>query len=126
MSRKIYVTEHDKTKLTALIADLLHKDVDANSYVGQLENELEIAEVISDKTLPKDVVAMNSTALVCFDDMEEKVTLVYPNQADVVDNKISVLSPIGTAILGYKKGDSFNWEVNGKEVKITIKDVYTN
>ena len=123
-NRRIYITKKDKEKLIKLISDISRSDIDAQSYISKLEHELDIAEEVTEDKLPSDVVAMNSTALLSFDDFEEEVTLVYPDKADMANNRISVLSPMGTAILGYKKGDSIIWDINDRNVTITIKDVY--
>lgn len=120
---KIYITEKDKTKLLSLITDIVQQDVDGKSYVRQLEEELLKAETVDGHELPFDVVTMNSTVHLSLDGQDETVTLVYPDAVDVTGNKISVLSPIGTAILGCRKGDAFDWEINGVLTGIQIKDV---
>ncbi len=120
---KIYITEKDKEKLLSLIYDIISQNVDGKDYVKKLEGELLIAQTVAESELPNDVVTMNSTVLLCIDDVEETVTLVYPDDADVSENKISVLSPIGTAILGCRKQDIVDWEINGSITKIEIKDV---
>lgn len=119
----IYITEKDKTKLLALINDIVSQDVDGKDYVKKLEGELLIAQTVAESELPADVVTMNSTVLLRIDDVDETVTLVYPDDADVSENKISVLSPIGTAILGFRKQDTVDWEINGNPTKIKIIDV---
>lgn len=120
---KIYITEKDKEKLLSLIYDIISQNVDGKDYVKKLEGELLIAQTVAESELPNDVVTMNSTVLLCIDDVEETVTLVYPDDADVSENKISVLSPIGTAILGCRKQDIVDWEINGNITKIEIKNV---
>ena len=124
MVPRVYITEHDRTKLLALILDIVQQEIDGKSYVKKLEDELKIAQTVSENELPLDVVTMNSTVLLEIEDFEETVTLVYPEEVDVISNKISVLSPIGTAILGYRKGDIYDWEINGEQKRIYIKDVW--
>ncbi len=55
---------------------------------------------------------MNSTAtLLDIESGDEmNLTLVYPDEADLLADKISVLAPVGSAMLGYREGDSFSWE----------------
>ena len=71
------------------------------------------AVLIEPDELPPDVVAMHST--VWFRDLDtdetEKYTLVYPSDADVTCHRISVLAPIGTALLGFRVGDTVRWRV---------------
>lgn len=120
---KIFITEIDKARLLSLIDDIISSDIDGKDYVKKLEGELMIAQIVGQNQLPDDVVSMNATVLLRIDDVQETVTLVYPEDADVSDNKISVLSPIGTAILGCRKGDIYEWEVNGQISHIEIVDV---
>lgn len=81
--------------------------------VEELESELSRAIIVEAEKIPPDVVTMNSK--VCLRDMElgkdEFYELVYPEDADIEQNKISILAPIGTAILGYRTGDTIEWKV---------------
>jgi regulator of nucleoside diphosphate kinase len=93
-----------------------------------LERELSRAGIVDSSELPDDVVAMNST--VWFRDLDsdeiEKYTLVYPAEADVVRDRISVLAPIGTALLGYRTGDIVQWRVPSGTRRFEIVDVAQN
>ena len=68
---------------------------------------------------------MNSR--VCLKEMEEgeenTYTLVFPSDAEIEQNKISILAPIGTAILGYRKGDTVSWLVPAGKRKVRIQDI---
>ena len=66
---------------------------------------------------------MNTRALLHLDHEDIELTLVYPEDADLAKNKMSVLSPIGTAILGYKAGDIVEWEVPSGITQIHIKGI---
>jgi len=66
---------------------------------------------------------MNSRALLKIDDDPMEVALVYPDDADAGEGSLSVLSPIGTAILGCRKGDLVEWEVPSGTTAIRIEDV---
>ena len=66
---------------------------------------------------------MNSKALLRLDDEEVEVALVYPEDADDGAGKLSVCSGIGTAILGYKEGDSFSWRMPNRTCHIRIGKV---
>jgi regulator of nucleoside diphosphate kinase len=70
-----------------------------------------------------DVVTMNTRALLQVDDEEREVALVYPEEADDSAGKLSVCSGIGTAILGYKAGDAFNWRMPDRTCRIRIEKV---
>ncbi len=115
MSRKIYVTEVDKKRLQKLIDEAKEFEVGHKEYLLNLERELNRAKVVSSEKIPNDIITMNSkVALKDLDSEEEMIyTLVYPADADLSANKISVLAPVGTAIIGYRLGDIINWPVPG-------------
>lgn len=66
---------------------------------------------------------MNSRALLHLDDEKVEVALVYPQDADDSAGKLSVYSDIGTAILGYKEGDAFDWRIPNRTRRISIEKV---
>lgn len=78
---------------------------------AQLASELERADVVESSDVPPDVVTMNSRVL--YEDMATgrttEVTIVFPQDADVQSGKISVLAPVGTALLGLAQGASIVW-----------------
>lgn len=123
MARKIYITEVDKLKLQKLIDDLIKSDSDNKNFVKDLDNELNRAVVVPGKQLPSDVITMHSKINLVIDSEEEVITLVYPGEMDIAENKISVLSPIGTAILGYREGDAIEWKVPDRVIEILVKKV---
>jgi regulator of nucleoside diphosphate kinase len=123
MSRKIYITESDKAKLMKIINKAKHENLDDNLHLKNLEAEIETATVTSTVHLPGNVITMNTKAVLLVDDMEEEYTLVYPSEADISENKISVLSPIGTAILGYSEGDIIEWKVPNGTTQIEVMKV---
>jgi len=120
MSRKIYVTDVDKQKLKKIIDDVID---DKNKEYKELDAELARAEVVGINQLPADVITMNSRVLLLLDGIEEEVSLVYPHEADVSQNMISVLSPVGIAILGYREGDTVEWRVPSGIIKVEVKKV---
>ena len=91
----------------------------------ELENELKKAKLVSNGEFPEDVVRLNSTVLVK-DEKDNKfleVKLVIPGRADIKQRKISILSPIGTALIGFRKGQKIKWKVpSGKKI-FTILNV---
>jgi len=109
----IYLKESDYQRLTSLLAK---SQVPAAEL---LEAELARAELVDASSLPADTVAMAST--VTFADMdngqETTVTLVYPHEADVEQMKISVLTPVGSALIGLRKGDSIDWPIPGGSLR---------
>jgi regulator of nucleoside diphosphate kinase len=94
--------------------------------VMELAGELKKARLVSKENFPDTVVGLNSTAVI--KDMETErilaITIVTPDQADISQNKISVLAPIGTALLGFQKGREIRWAVPSGEKKLVILDVF--
>ena len=90
-----------------------------------LEQELDRAQIVSPSQVPEDVVTMNSRVRVKdVETGEDKTyTLVFPRDADFAQGKISVLAPIGTAILGYRVGDVIEWRVPGGRRKLRVEEV---
>ena len=112
-NRTIYITEFDKHRLSELI-DELHRIGYANrDALRRLEGELGRAQIVAPTEVPPDVITMNSKARLYDLEFEEAmtVTLVFPEDADPTQDKVSVLAPIGMAMLGYRVGDTFEWEV---------------
>ena len=123
MSRQIFITENDRAKLKKLINHEFFEGLQTDNSLRELNNEIEKAKIVDAKELSKDIITMNSKVLVRLNGNEEEVTLVYPQEADFVENKISVLSPIGIAILGYKEGDTVEWAVPSGVMEIHIEKV---
>ena len=80
-------------------------------YVNDLEEELERAAVVAPEDIPGDVVTMNSTVKFRVDASNEEftLTLVYPKDMDTSNDKISILAPVGSALLGLSRGDEIDW-----------------
>lgn len=94
--------------------------------VGEaLLSELDRAEVVAESELPEDVVRMGSTVSFRSDDGQEReVTIVYPAKADIAEGKISVMTPIGAALIGLRQGSSINWTArDGREQRLTVLSV---
>ena len=77
-----------------------------------LRRELDRAIVVSSAAVPPDVVTMNSRVRYSdeMDGMKRTISLVYPTHADAAGGKVSVLAPVGTALLGLSEGQSIEWD----------------
>lgn len=108
---QIYLTQHDLDRLLKLV------ESNPGKRLEKLESELVRANVVAREQMPKDVVTMNSRVVFKNETTGERreVTLVYPGSADIDAGKISVLVPIGTALLGLRVGQSIDWELPGGE-----------
>ncbi len=111
---ELVVSSLDFDRLDALIAAL---PLEQQAAGQALATELARARVVEPAELPADRVSMRST--VCFESTHEhhpsRLTLVYPQELGSAADQISVLAPVGTALLGLKVGDSIEWRLPGGE-----------
>ena len=93
-----------------------------------LQAELKKAKLVNKNDFPLDVVRLNSMVKIKADNKKKimELMLVTPDKANIKENKISVMSPIGTALLGFRKGRKINWRVPAGETTFTIMDVYND
>jgi regulator of nucleoside diphosphate kinase len=123
MSQDIYVTKADKEKLLEIIDKAANKELRTIDNLKALKTEINKARVIDQEECTHAFIKMNSKVIMTVDQNEEEITLVYPEEVDIRNNKISVLSPIGTAILGYCVGSSVEWNVPNGTVHIRIRSI---
>lgn len=90
-----------------------------------LSKELEKAIVVEPQEIPNDVVTMNSTVKITFakTGKQTELKIVYPQEADINKNLISIFSPIAAALIGYKVGDSIEWIVPSGPTSIRIDEI---
>jgi regulator of nucleoside diphosphate kinase len=123
--REIYVTALDVERLRKLLDGVRLWSSRDREHLQELEAELDRARVVASQDVPGDVVTMNSEVLV--KDLDSKkemtLTLVFPSEADLEQGKISILAPIGTALLGYRVGDTIEWKVPGRVRRLRVEKV---
>ena len=113
MAKKtIIITKYDKKRLEIFINDELRK-------------ELNRAKLLDPKDIPNNVITMNSKfKLKDLDSGEEMIyTLVFPEDADIYKNKISIYAPMGIALIGYRVGDIIKWPVPGGILRIKVLEI---
>ncbi|MBX5481475.1 MAG: nucleoside diphosphate kinase regulator [Myxococcaceae bacterium] len=110
---RILVTTENLERLSHLVEKLGNGRY--ADQVAQLEVELARAEVVPSSELPPDVVTMNSRVLFEVEGTGERriVTLSWPNEANLDPSRVSVLAPVGIALLGLRPGDVFEYAVPG-------------
>jgi regulator of nucleoside diphosphate kinase len=126
MSHKpIQITDFDRYRLQQLLDDASRTNFRGREDLANLHAELARAEIVAPHTVSSDVITMNSTVVLL--DLEtgdeETYTLVFPETADIAAGKISVLAPIGTAMLGYEVGDVFEWVVPDGTRRLQVKEI---
>ncbi len=120
---KIVISSLDLKRLETLLDTLTHSQF---PNIDELEGELERAKVVEPEKMPGNVVTMNSTVKfkVASSSKEFSLTLVYPKDAAGGSDKISILAPVGSALLGLKEGDEIAWpKPGGGNINVQILEV---
>jgi len=108
------------------IEALLEQPGNAGPGLDRLREELARAEVHEPREMPRDVITMNSTAR--FRDAasgsEREITLVYPRDVDGSSDRVSILAPVGSALLGLRVGQAIEWPVpGGRTIRLQVLEV---
>lgn len=119
----IIITSRDAARLETLLEGL-----PAGSFPGHkaLEDELYRATLVAPEEIPPTVVTMNSTVrfAVLPSGVEHRLKLVYPGKTDASDDTVSILAPVGSALLGLAEGDEIHWpNPNGGTLHIVVHKV---
>ena len=123
--REIFITDFDKKRLEELIGVAEDFGHQGRKDLRALMGELARAKVVPSKEVPPDVVTMNSRVVLRDVKTSEEMiySLVFPESADIDTGAISILAPIGTAILGYREGDVIEWPVPAGMRRIRIEKI---
>lgn len=125
MSRAIFITRTDQERLVKLIQREEEFTPGSKLHLEELKSELDRAVIIEPQAIPADVITMRSQVrLRDLNSGEEMIcTLVYPDEADMLAGKISVLAPIGMAILGYRESDRVEWTIPGGIALLQVEKI---
>lgn len=121
----IFLTKLDHTRINKSIKSALSEKIVTQKEADVLLKELDLAQLVESYEIPPDIVTMNSIVRIKFlnKDKEIVIQLVYPEKADSSNNKISIFSPIATALIGYKVGDEIEWVVPAGITKMKIMKI---
>ena len=123
--REIWMTDFDLERLRKLLEGTRLWSSRDREHLERLDEELGRARVVSARDIPPDVVTMNTRLRLR--DLDSGVdvvfTLVFPSDADAEQGKISVLAPLGTAVLGFRRGDAFEWTMPGRVRRLQVEEV---
>jgi len=126
MSKKlIYITNNDMKRLRELIMVAKEFGNKDKKYLRDLEDELDKGEVVNSRDIPNNIITMNSKVrLRDINTQKEMICwLVFPDDSNADQGKISILAPIGTALLGYKVGDIIEWKVPAGVTKLKVEEI---
>jgi regulator of nucleoside diphosphate kinase len=118
----ITLTRSDHERLSGLADSISSRNP---AVADQLASELDRARVVDDRRISADVVRMGSRLRFTTDAGEDRtVTLVFPGDANIAEGKISVLTPIGAALIGLSAGQSIDWtSLDGRTHRLTVESV---
>jgi len=123
--RHIVIARDDMARLRDLVRHGRHASRRDGDHLAALDRELDRADIIGAADLSPDVVTMHSMVRVRdLDSGASSVyTVVFPAEADIDRKRISVLAPIGTALIGYRVGDRVDWRTPGGTKRLQIEEV---
>jgi regulator of nucleoside diphosphate kinase len=121
---RIFITQNDLESLRNAIHEAENSGYRSSVYIKLLKEELDRATIVSPEEIPADVITMKSTVMLTDLDNREQMqlTLCYPQDARQEDH-VSVLAPIGTAMLGYREGDEFVWDTPSGKAHLRVDKV---
>jgi regulator of nucleoside diphosphate kinase len=125
LKKQLVVRKDDYETLIACLRNSQGRAAFDRRNIEDLETELKKARLVNKDEFPSDVVRLNSIVKVKEEnkDKEIELTLVTPDKADIRQRKISVMAPIGTALIGFQKGEKVRWQVPSGSKTFTIMEV---
>lgn len=122
----IYITDTDLERLEHLIELIRRQNEKAHfPYINTLEEKLEYAETAFSEDIPSNVITMRSKVRLSNAETgkDNTYTLVFPNEANLDEGKISILAPLATAILGHKLGDEVEFQTPSGLRKLSVDEI---
>ena len=125
INSQLVLRKDDYTLLRSYLNGGFEKSAFDRRNAEDLKAELKKAKLVNKNDFPLDVVRLNSKVRIKADDKEEimEFMLVTPDKANIKENRISVMAPIGTALLGFRKGQKVKWQVPAGKRTFTILEV---
>lgn len=121
----IQITQFDASRLGAMLDQAVRESQLTHQEAAKFRAELTRARIVKPEAVPAGVVTMNS--VIDLLDLEtgeaETCTVVFPWDADVLEGRVSVLSPVGTAVLGCRVGDVLHSEVPSGTRRLAIRNI---
>ncbi|MGZ5188117.1 MAG: nucleoside diphosphate kinase regulator [Kaistella sp.] len=123
--KQILITKQDFTRIHKSISDARLNNSIKKDEAEKLLKELHSAKMVASEEIPADVVTMNSIVKFHFENNQKEMQfqIVYPAQADFKNGKVSIFSPVASALIGYGIKDEIDWIVPSGMTKIIIDDI---
>lgn len=125
LNKQLVITRDDYHILTSILNASWAKTQFDRKNTEELRAELKRAKLVNIDDFPQDIVRLNSKVTIKAEDKNEiiELTLVTPDKANIKEKKISILAPIGTALIGFSRGQKVNWQVPAGKKTFTILEV---
>jgi len=122
---QIIISKQDSTRIHNAIRDAKLKNSIKKEDADKLLAELHSAKIVASEDIPKDVVTMNSIVKIHFHNNKNSVQfqIVYPYLANMKENRISIFSSVGSALIGYRVNDEIDWLIPSGMTKIVIDEI---
>ncbi len=123
--KNIIINRLDYARIKKCINDAQQFKSISSNEAAKLLAELDSAKIVEPQAIPSNVVTMNSVVKLSFLNNSKQVQfqIVYPDQANFKENKISIFSPIATALIGYTVGDEIEWIVPSGLARLKIDEI---
>ncbi len=123
--KKLIMNRVDHVRILKCINDASDMNTISAEEAENLLNELNSAKIVEPGDVPVNLVTMNSIVKIRFINRNKQIQfrIVYPDQADVKENKISIFSPVATALIGYKVNDEIEWLIPSGMTTIRIEEI---
>ncbi|MGE5402980.1 MAG: GreA/GreB family elongation factor [Ignavibacteriales bacterium] len=125
MKKQIYITDFDMKRFMWLVNNSGRIDAIYKKHLRELEKELKNAVIVESKEIPADIITMHSNFSIKDIDTNiiSEYTLVFPFDADIETKKLSILAPLGLAVIGSKIGDIIELDVPNGHRRILIEKI---
>ncbi len=125
LNKQLILRKDDYNLLVSYLKSGQNKSMFNPQNVKELQTELKKARLVDENDFPLDVVRLNSKVKIKTEGKQDllELMLVMPDKADIKQRKISIMAPIGTALLGFRQGQVVKWQVPSGKKKFTIIEV---
>ena len=123
--KEIILSSLDVSRIRKSIEEAIRKKSIGQNEASTLANELLSAKIVEPEKIPGNIVTMNSIVKVSFLNTKKtlQIQIVYPENANFRENRISILSPVATALIGYKVSDEIEWIVPSGLTRLRIDEI---
>jgi len=124
-NNQLVVTKEDYEILISCLNNMYGRAAFDRQNAQELKNELKKATLVNEADFPGDVVRLNSRVKIKSEKKDEimELMIVTPDKADIKKRKISIMAPLGTALIGFRQGQKVNWQVPSGKKTFTIMEV---